>query len=72
MAVRRKARCMSENFHNQRRLRYYPNVNRDDAAITETESLLKRVYKGSVSMMMNTLIHSSNLSDSEIKELYLI
>lgn len=49
---------------------YYPKVNREEAAITETESLIKRVYKGSVSMMMSTLINNNNLSESEIKELY--
>lgn len=51
---------------------YYPKVNRDDAAISETESLIERVYRGSVSMMMSTLIRNKNLSDSDIKELYQI
>lgn len=51
---------------------YYPKVQRDDVAITETESLLERVYKGSISMMMNTLIRNNNLSDNDIKELYQI
>ena len=49
---------------------YYPKVNRDAAAITETESLLERVYKGSVSMMMSTLVKKQALSDEEIEELY--
>lgn len=49
---------------------YYPKVNRDEVAITETESLIDRVYKGSVSMMMSTLIRNHNLSESDIKELY--
>ena len=51
---------------------YYPNVNRDEAAVAETESLLERVYKGSVSMMLSTLIRNNNLSDEDIKELYQI
>lgn len=51
---------------------YYPKVNRDDAAITETESLLERVYKGSVSMMLNTLIRNNNLTNDDIDELYAI
>ena len=51
---------------------YYPKVNRDDAAITETESLLERVYKGSVSMMMSTLIRNNNLSEADMEELYQI
>lgn len=49
---------------------YYPKVNRDEVAINETESLIDRVYKGSVSMMMSTLIRNNNLSDSDIQELY--
>lgn len=49
---------------------YYPKVRRDDVAITETESFLDRVYKGSVSMMMSTLLRNHNLSDDDIKELY--
>ncbi|MCH5332811.1 MAG: BlaI/MecI/CopY family transcriptional regulator [Agathobacter sp.] len=51
---------------------YYPNVERDDVAIAETESLLERVYKGSVSMMLSTLIRNNNLNDEDIKELYQI
>ncbi len=51
---------------------YYPKVSRDDAAITETESLLDRVYKGSVSMMLNTLIRNNNLTNDDIRELYAI
>ena len=49
---------------------YYPAVARDDAAIVETEGLLKRIYQGSVSMMLNTLIRNRNISDEEIQELY--
>ncbi len=49
---------------------YYPLVRREDAALAETESLLERVYKGSVSMMMSTLVKENALSDEEIEELY--
>ncbi len=49
---------------------YYPNVRREDAAMAETESLLQRVYQGSVSMMMSTLVKENALSDEEIDELY--
>lgn len=51
---------------------YYPAVNRDEAAINETESLLDRVYKGSVGMMLSTLIRNNNLTDEDIEELYRI
>ncbi|MBR5247957.1 MAG: BlaI/MecI/CopY family transcriptional regulator [Lachnospiraceae bacterium] len=49
---------------------YYPKVRREDAAHAETESLLKRVYQGSVSLMMSTLVKKNALSDEEIDELY--
>lgn len=49
---------------------YFPKINREDAALAETESLLDRVYKGSVSMMMNTLVKKKNFSKEEIEELY--
>ena len=49
---------------------YFPNVRREDAAMAETESLLKRVYNGSVSMMMSTLVRQKAISKEEIAELY--
>lgn len=49
---------------------YYPAIQREDAALAETESLLQRIYQGSVSMMMNTLVKQNVLSDEEIEELY--
>ena len=38
--------------------------------MAETENLLQRVYKGSVGMMMNTMIKESAFSQEEIEELY--
>ncbi len=49
---------------------YYPGVQREDVALAETESLLKRVYRGSVSMMMSTLVKKHGLTEEEMKELY--
>ena len=49
---------------------YYPAIRREDAALAETESLLQRVFHGSVSMMINTLVKKDALSDKEIEELY--
>lgn len=51
---------------------YYPVITRDEAAISETESLISRVYKGSVGMMMNTLVEKKPLTKEEIEELYAI
>ncbi len=49
---------------------YYPLVTRDEVAISETKSLIHRVYRGSVGMMLNTLVEKEELSKEEIDELY--
>jgi len=51
---------------------YYPCVRRDEVAIAETESLLHRAYKGSVSLMMSAITQKRELSREEIDELYAI
>ena len=48
---------------------YSPAVPREQAALAETESLLRRVYRGSVGMMINTLADGRGLSDEDIDEL---
>ena len=49
---------------------YYPAIKQEDAAVAETENFLQRVYKGSVSMMMNTMLKERAFSQEEIEELY--
>ena len=49
---------------------YYPAIKREDAAHTETKSLLDRVYQGSVSMMMSNFVKKNELSKEEIAKLY--
>lgn len=49
---------------------YYPKIRREEAALAETEHLLTRVYKGSVGMMMSTLVRKRDLTKEEIQELY--
>lgn len=48
---------------------YAPAVPRERAALEETESLLHRVYRGSVGMMVNTLADGRGLTDRDIEEL---
>ena len=48
---------------------YAPAVSRDQAALRETESLLRRVYRGSVGMMVNTLADGRGLTQADIDEL---
>ena len=49
---------------------FRPLIRREDAALRETESLLDRVYKGSVSLMVNSLTQKQALPQEEIDELY--
>ena len=49
---------------------YYPCISHDEVAISETKSLLHRVYRGSVSMLMNALVEKDELSKEDIDELY--
>ena len=51
---------------------YYPLVKKEDVALSETKSLLDRVFKGSVNMMMSALVRSDELSKDEISELQAI
>lgn len=48
---------------------YAPAVPREQAALEETESLLRRVYRGSVGMMMSAMAQRQELSPEDIAEL---
>ncbi len=48
---------------------YYPLVERTEASLRETDSFLKRVYNGSVGMMLSSLAGNKGLSKNEISEL---
>lgn len=51
---------------------FFPQLLREDAALTQTQSLLHRVYKGSVSMLVSALTQKQELPQDEIDELYAI
>lgn len=48
--------------------RYFPAVDREDAA-AETESFLSRVYGGSLGLMMSAMVESRQLTEADIAEL---
>lgn len=52
--------------------RYAPAVRREDAVKQETRSFVDRVFRGSVGMMMNTLVKQQDLTQEEIHQLYAI
>lgn len=51
------------------RNRYTPLIERQDAALRETDDFLRRVYKGSVGMMLSAMTKKQELSKEEIDEL---
>ena len=51
---------------------FFPLITREQAALSETESFLDRVYKGSLGMMLSAFTQKQKLSKSEIDELYAI
>lgn len=51
---------------------FYPQVAREEAAAAETESLLTRVYHGSVGLLVSTLLQNRQISPAELEELQAI
>ncbi len=49
--------------------RYFPAVERDAAALQETESFLGRVYGGSLGLMVSNLVEGQALSEADLAEL---
>ncbi|MBR1743050.1 MAG: BlaI/MecI/CopY family transcriptional regulator [Lachnospiraceae bacterium] len=48
---------------------FYPRVEKEDVVVQETRAFLKRIYDGSVSMMMSALVRQNDLSKEDILEL---
>lgn len=49
--------------------RYYPVIDRDLAAVHETEGFLDKVYQGSVAMMLNAMAGNRKLKEKDIRQL---
>lgn len=56
----------------ERAKNYYALIKRENVAIPETKSFLKRLYNGSLGLMINSMIEQDALSDRELNELYAI
>jgi BlaI family penicillinase repressor len=72
MVSRMEAKGLIYSEAGGRAKNYYPAFSREEAAARETQSLLSRVYRGSVGLMVNTLIEKNSLTKSDIDELYAI
>lgn len=51
---------------------FVPLINREQAALQETEDFLGRVYKGSLGMMLSAFTKKQDLTRQEIDELHAI
>lgn len=49
---------------------YYPDIERTEAALQETEEFLDKVFGGRLGLMLNTMVEKKALSEEEITELY--
>lgn len=49
---------------------FFTVIKRENVAVSETKNFLKRLYNGSLGMMVNSLIQQEALSDEDISELY--
>ena len=48
---------------------YAPTIPREQAALQETESLLRRVYRGSVGLLVNTMADGRGLTEEDLQAL---
>lgn len=49
---------------------YYPQIERQEAALQETEEFLERVFDGRMGLMLNTMVQHRALSGEELSELH--
>ena len=48
---------------------FYPLIDREKAAVQETEGFLNKVYQGSIAMMLNAMAGTRGLKEGDIREL---
>lgn len=49
---------------------YYPDIEKGEAVLQETEEFLSKVFDGRMGLMLNTMVEKKALSKDEIAELY--
>ena len=69
MLSRLEAKGAVQHREDGRAKRYTPTLPREEAARSETERFLSRVYRGSLGVMMSAMVESRRLSESDIAEL---
>ena len=51
---------------------FHPTMQREEAALAETRTLLDKAFSGSVGLMVNTLVQQESLTREDIDALYAI
>ena len=69
MLSRLEAKGAVRHEEGLRAKRYFPVTRREDAALTETESFLGKVYGGSLGLMVSNLVERHALTEADIAEL---
>ena len=69
MLSRLEAKGAVRHEEGSRAKQYFPAVNREDAALAETENFLSKVYGGSLGLMMSAMVDSRRLTPEDIAEL---
>ena len=69
MLSRLEAKGAVRHQEGLRAKRYFPAVEREAAALAETESFLSKVYGGSLGLMVSNLVECRGLTESDIAEL---
>ncbi len=69
MLSRLEAKGAVHHREGDRAKQYFPAVTREEAARTETENFLGRVYGGNLGLMMSAMVESRQLSEADIAEL---
>lgn len=55
---------------NGRAKQFYPVISRNEVSIRETRGFLNKVYRGSIGIMVNTMVEDRALTKEDIAELY--
>ena len=69
MLSRLEAKGAVRHEEGARAKRYFAAVQKQDAARTETQHFLSKVYGGSLGLMMSAMVESRQLSETDIAEL---
>ena len=63
-------RLVGQYNQDERPRLYYPAIQKQDAAYSETQQLLSRAFGGNFGLLMSNFIDNAKLSKNDLEELY--